>query len=213
MADDFGGQLGQMWRAVYAQARQIADEQINKVLGNIVRGGKVLPGAIAAGPPGTVLTSPSGGGGTSWTAPGGGSGTVTSVGLTAPSELVVGGSPITTAGTITLTKAVQAPNMVWAGPTSGGSGAPTFRALVAADIPPLDASAVATGTFAAGRLPLATGTAFGAVRPDGTTVTVAGGVLSAAGGSGGSIYGPIGNGTTSPLILNANKQIILSRRA
>ena len=42
MAEDFGGQLGQMWRSVYAQARQIADEQIKAALGNIVRGGKVV---------------------------------------------------------------------------------------------------------------------------------------------------------------------------
>jgi hypothetical protein len=65
----------------------------------------------------------------------GGAGTVTSVGLTAPPELTVGGSPVTGSGTLTLTKAAQAVNTVWAGPTSGGSAAPTFRALVGADIP------------------------------------------------------------------------------
>lgn len=160
MAEDFGGQLGQMWRSVYAQARQIATEEINRVLGNIVRGGKVLPGAIAAGPPGTVLTSPSGGGGTTWTA--GASGSVTSVGLTAPAELVVGGSPITGAGTLTFTKAVQAAGTSWMGPLSG-TAPPTFRAITPAD------------------LPVATGLTLGIVRGDGTTITNVGGVLSAPG--------------------------------
>lgn len=65
----------------------------------------------------------------------GGIGTVTQVGLTAPAELVVGGSPITTAGSISLSKATQPANQVWAGPTSGGVAQPTFRSLVAADLP------------------------------------------------------------------------------
>src|SRR5271167_361026 len=63
-----------------------------------------------------------------------GSGTVTSVGLTAPAEFTVGGSPITGAGTLAITKATQSANTVWAGPTTGSAAQPTFRALVAADI-------------------------------------------------------------------------------
>ena len=66
---------------------------------------------------------------------GGGTGSVTSVALTVPAELSVSGSPITTAGTLAVTKATQSANTVWAGPTSGGAAAPTFRALVAADVP------------------------------------------------------------------------------
>lgn len=66
---------------------------------------------------------------------GGGSGSVTSVALTMPSEFTVGGSPITVGGTLAVTKAVQNPNQVFAGPTSGGAAAPTFRALVTADMP------------------------------------------------------------------------------
>lgn len=62
-------------------------------------------------------------------------GTVTSVGLSAPSWLTVSGSPITTYGTLALSATSQAPNMVLAGPASGGAAAPTFRALVAADLP------------------------------------------------------------------------------
>jgi hypothetical protein len=66
---------------------------------------------------------------------GGGSGTVTSVGLSAPSIFSVAGSPVTTNGTLALSLATQTANTVWAGPTSGGVATPTFRALVAADIP------------------------------------------------------------------------------
>lgn len=62
-------------------------------------------------------------------------GTVTSIGLSAPSWLTVSGSPITTYGTLALSATSQAPNMVLAGPASGGAAAPTFRALVAADLP------------------------------------------------------------------------------
>lgn len=64
-----------------------------------------------------------------------GSGFVTSVALTAPGEFVVGGSPVTGSGTLALTKAAEAANTVWAGPTSGAGAQPTFRALVQADLP------------------------------------------------------------------------------
>lgn len=67
---------------------------------------------------------------------GGGSGTVTSVGLSAPpSILSVSGSPVTTAGTLGLSLVTQTANTVWAGPTTGAAANPTFRALVAADLP------------------------------------------------------------------------------
>ena len=62
-------------------------------------------------------------------------GTVTSVAATVPSEFSVAGSPITTSGTLAITKATQTANTVWAGPTTGAAAQPTFRALVAADIP------------------------------------------------------------------------------
>lgn len=64
-----------------------------------------------------------------------GTGTVTSVGLTAPTEFAVTGSPITVAGTLAITKANQSANLVYAGPAAGAAAAPTFRALTAADLP------------------------------------------------------------------------------
>jgi hypothetical protein len=65
----------------------------------------------------------------------GGNGTVTSVDATVPVEFTVSGVPITTSGTIAINKATQLANTVWAGPTSGGAAIPTFRALVADDVP------------------------------------------------------------------------------
>lgn len=68
---------------------------------------------------------------------GGGSGTVTSVGVTSavPSILGVSGSPITTSGSIALTLVDQTGNTFLASPANGSLGAPTFRTLVAADLP------------------------------------------------------------------------------
>lgn len=62
-------------------------------------------------------------------------GTVTSVGLALPSFITVTGSPVTTTGTLTGTLATETANTVFAGPTTGAPAQPTFRALVAADIP------------------------------------------------------------------------------
>ena len=62
-------------------------------------------------------------------------GTVTSVALTVPAEFSVSGSPVTSSGTLAITKANETANTVWAGPTSGAAATPAFRALVAADSP------------------------------------------------------------------------------
>ena len=64
-----------------------------------------------------------------------GSGTVTSVGLSLPGLFTVSNSPVTGAGTLTAVLATQQANRVLAGPTTGADAAPTFRALVAADLP------------------------------------------------------------------------------
>ena len=81
-----------------------------------------------------------------------GTGTVTSVDLSMPSIFSVSGSPVTTTGTLTATLVTQSANTVWAGPTSGPVATPTFRALVAGDIPLLDVSKISTGI-----LPIARG--------------------------------------------------------
>jgi len=69
---------------------------------------------------------------------GGGGGTVTSVGLTVPSIFTVSGSPVTTTGTLALALAPESANTVFAGPASGSAAQPTFRMLVASDIPSLN---------------------------------------------------------------------------
>lgn len=68
-------------------------------------------------------------------------GTVTSVGLSLPSIFTVSGSPVTASGTLSAALASQTAATVFAAP-SGAAGAPTFRALVASDIPTLTASKI-----------------------------------------------------------------------
>jgi hypothetical protein len=70
-----------------------------------------------------------------------GAGTVGSVALSLPSIFTVSGSPVTTTGTLTGTLATQAANTVFIAP-DGATGAPTFRALLAADIPSLTAAKI-----------------------------------------------------------------------
>ena len=65
-------------------------------------------------------------------------GTVTSVGLALPAEFTVSNSPVTSSGTLTGAWATQAANYVLAGPTTGPAATPSFRALVAADVPTLN---------------------------------------------------------------------------
>lgn len=96
---------------------------------------------------------------------GGGSGTVVSVGISAPSWLAVGGSPVTTSGTLALTAATGQTSHEVIG-TCGTATSFGPCALTGAD------------------LPLATVSLFGAVKPDGTTITISGGVISAVGGGG-----------------------------
>ena len=106
----------------------------------------------------------------SWVAAGG-TGSVTNVGLTLPNIFIVTGGPVTTNGTFDATLATQAANSFWAAP-NGAPGAPTFRSMVAADVPALDAAKITTGTFAATQIPdldsakIATGTLGVARIPD-----------------------------------------------
>lgn len=67
-----------------------------------------------------------------------GAGTVTSVGLALPAEFTISNSPVTGSGTLTAAWANATANYVFAGPTTGSPGTPSFRALVAADVPTLN---------------------------------------------------------------------------
>ncbi len=83
----------------------------------------------------------------------GGSGTVTSVALTVPSRMTVAGSPIVSTGTLAVTDNPETANTVFAGPASGASAVPGFRALVAADVPAqIVSSLTTTGTSGAATL-------------------------------------------------------------
>ena len=98
-----------------------------------------------------------------WAAPSGaGTGTVSSVGLSAPPYLTVGGSPVTTSGTLSLTGTSEPANQVLASP-NGAAGPVAPRALAPAD------------------LPVASSSAFGAAKCDGTTITCASGIFSTVG--------------------------------
>lgn len=131
---------------------------------------------------------------------------VQSVGLTMPSEFVVSNSPVTGSGTIVITKATEAANEVWAGPTSGSAAQPAFRALVPADVPTLNQNTTGTasnvtgivaivngGTGASsassartnlGAAPVASPTFTGTVtQPNATVLTAATTATSAAAGS------------------------------
>ncbi len=72
-------------------------------------------------------------------------GSVTSVGFTAPAELSVTGAPVTSTGTIAVAWSNQTTNKVFAAP-DGSTGAPSFRVLVANDIPALPWSKITSGT-------------------------------------------------------------------
>lgn len=70
-----------------------------------------------------------------------GSGSVTSVALSLPNIFSVTGSPVTTTGTLSASLASQTANFVFIAP-NGSAGAPTFRALAAADLPAITAGKI-----------------------------------------------------------------------
>ncbi len=81
----------------------------------------------------------------------GGSGTVTSVGLSLPADWTVSGSPVTTSGTLTAVRASQTANLFLASP-NGASGAPSYRAIVAADVPTLNQNTTGSAASFTGSL-------------------------------------------------------------
>lgn len=100
---------------------------------------------------------------------GGGTGTVTSVAMTVPSILAVGGSPVTTAGTLALTLQPQLQNRVFASPI-GSSGVPTFRSIVAEDLNPTYSNGQVLQTNGAGVLSWVTPSGSGTVTSVAMTV-------------------------------------------
>ena len=112
-------------------------------------------GLTAAGSSGCVLTST----GSVWVcSQPTNTGTVTSVGLILPSALFnITGSPVTTSGTLAASLQTQTSNTFLAGPTSGGSAAPTFRAIVAGDIPTLNQNTTGTASNVTGVVGVANG--------------------------------------------------------
>lgn len=69
-------------------------------------------------------------------------GTVTSVGLALPPEFIVTGSPVTSSGTLTGSWSNETANRLFAGPASGSPGVPSFRTMVAGDIPAAAATSI-----------------------------------------------------------------------
>ncbi|MBI5219967.1 MAG: tail fiber domain-containing protein [Bacteroidia bacterium] len=98
---------------------------------------------LSFGTSGQVLSSTGASSTPSWTTPT--LGTVTSVGLSMPSVFSVSGSPVTSSGTLTASFNSQTANYVFAAP-NGSAGTPTFRALVAADLPSHSHSSLTPGT-------------------------------------------------------------------
>lgn len=128
-------------------------------------GGTLVSGDVIVQGTGLVSTSQSGNTITIATTATNNTGTVTSVGLSLPAIFTVSGSPVSTTGTLTATLATQTQNLVFASP-NGSTGAPTFRALVAADIPSLAYLPTAGGTVS-GSL-----TVTGDLTINGTTTTI-----------------------------------------
>lgn len=103
-------------------------------------------------------------------------GTVTSVGLSMPTQFTVTNSPVTSSGTLTAAWNTQTANYVLAGPTSGAAAVPTFRALVAGDVPALSyvssVSATAPITSTGGLTPTIAVTSAALTKTDDTNVTL-----------------------------------------
>jgi len=81
---------------------------------------------------------------------GNGNGTVTSVGLAVPAALLTqSGGPVTTTGTVTVALAAQNKALVFASNATTDAQTPTFRALVASDLPAVNSVNSAPSYFAA----------------------------------------------------------------
>lgn len=148
-----------------------------------------------------------------WAVPPASSGTVSSVDLASPSEFAVSGNPITTSGTLTLTKSNQSAHTLWIGPTSGAATQPTFRLLVAGDLPSHshNGSDITSGTVARARLEVMAGDggaggAQGAVPAPAAGDTAAGKYLRA---DGTWQTPPLNGGTVTSIAVAAPSSVLL----
>lgn len=115
----------------------------------------VTPGAASlptqSGNAGKYLTTD--GTDASWGTVAGGSGTVTSIAASLSGVTFTG--PVTAAGTLAGTWDAEAKNTVFAGPTSGANAVPTWRALVAADLPDVSSTYLTVAAAASTYSPIA----------------------------------------------------------
>lgn len=117
---------------------------------------------------------------------------VSSVGLAMPPQFTVTNSPVINTGTLTAAWQNQAQNSVFAGPVSGGAGAPLFRTLTTADFV---ASSTGTGNFVLQASPTLITPALGT--PSSGNLVNCTGVTTAVG----SITG-LGTGVATALAIN-----------
>ena len=152
------------------------------------------------GTSGQVLTT-NGSGVTYWETPSGGGGSVTSFssGNLSPLFTTSVATPTTTPA-LSFSLNTQNANTVFAGPTSGGAAAPTFRALVAADLPAVSSAwATLTGDLTETQVIPWDGGTVGT--PDTGISRISAGVLGIGTGAQGSIAGSLSlaNATISGL--------------
>lgn len=104
---------------------------------------------------------------------------VTSIALTMPGGFSISGSPVTTTGTLAVDLDTQSANMVFAGPSSGGAAAPSYRALAGADLSAALVSPPTIGgtTPEAGTFTTLTGSTVLNTRIDAETATVVNGEI------------------------------------
>lgn len=127
----------------------------------------------------------------------GASGSVTSVGLSMPSDYTVSGSPVTSSGTFSVVRNSETANEFLASP-NGAAGVPTYRAIVAADVPTLNQNTTGTAANVTGVVAVANG---------GTGATTAGAALTNLGAA--PIASPTFTGTVTAPTADVTGNLVL----